>query len=78
MVYTRFVLNVLTLNRGVRDGKYAAVMDVCEFLGDGDFGSASNALVAMVQKSPLYYATRTSEDFQEWRTNRGRVEGDDP
>ncbi len=44
----------VTITRNVADGKYDDIVDVCEYLGDGVYGNATNALVQIVRKSPLF------------------------
>lgn len=50
-------IDSILLQRGVRDGKYDELLDVSEFLGEGDYGSAPNALAVMVRQSPLFQST---------------------
>jgi len=48
------MLNNINLRRDTDDGKYADVLDVCEFISSIDDRSASSALAAMVRASPTY------------------------
>lgn len=51
------VLQSVLIDRRVGDGKYRDVIDVCEALAAEDYGSAPNALLVMVRKSPLFQET---------------------
>lgn len=51
------MITALTIDRVTGDGKYADVLDVCQELANGDYGSATNALIVMVRQSPLFKRT---------------------
>ena len=44
----------VTLDRTTGGGRYEDVIDVCETLAAGDYGSAANALAVMARQSPLF------------------------
>lgn len=50
-------INAITIDRETGNGKYADVLDVCETLGNTDYGSASNALLVMIRQSRLFQRT---------------------
>ena len=47
----------VAMDRRTGEGKYNDVIDVCEELGRGDYGSATNALAVMARQSPLFSET---------------------
>lgn len=51
------MISKLTIDRATGDGKYADVLDVAERLANGDYGSATNAVVVMIRQSPLFAET---------------------
>ena len=48
------MIQMITIGRDVGDGKYDDIVDVCEYLGDGQYGTATNALVQIVRNSPTF------------------------
>lgn len=55
----------LSIDRTTRDGAYAKIIDVAERLAREKYGSASNALLAMVQQSGLYTRTLAAMEAEE-------------
>lgn len=51
------MIQSIALDRVTGDGKYIDVIDVCEILANGDYGSAANALAVMARQSPLFRQT---------------------
>lgn len=51
------MIRYLTIERTTGNGKYGDVLDACETLAAGDYGSAANALVVMARQSPLFQET---------------------
>ena len=47
----------INLNRKMRGGYYADLIDVCELLAWEKYGGGPNALYAVSQESPLFQAT---------------------
>lgn len=47
-------INSILLDREAGNGKYADVIDVATRLGNGSYGSATNALAVMVRQSRLF------------------------
>lgn len=62
----------VALHRGTRNGRYARVIDVADFLGEQDLGNATNALAQLAQDSPRYKETAESAAFKEWLRERDR------
>lgn len=48
------MLNAILIDRASANGKYGDILDACEILGAGDYGSATNAASCMIRRSPLY------------------------
>ena len=48
------MVGTVTIDRRTGNGKYSDVLDVCDELADGDYGSTVNALVTMARKTKLY------------------------
>jgi hypothetical protein len=48
-------LKAIYLSRSTK--RHGDVIDVCEELANGDYGSARNALIAVVKQSPLFRKT---------------------
>lgn len=48
------MIDGINVQRFVGDGRYGDVLDVAEYLGNGDLGSAVNALCVMARQSDLY------------------------
>ena len=55
--YTLGAMEQVAMDRRTGDGKYNDVIDVCEELGRGDHGSATNALAVMARQSELFAVT---------------------
>lgn len=53
------MIQMVTVSREAAGGKYEDVLDVCEALARGDYGSATNALNVMARQSPLFAETMT-------------------
>lgn len=51
------MLTHLYVSREAENRRDVDVLDVCEVLSLGDFGTANNALMAMVRTSPLFKKT---------------------
>ena len=51
------MIQMVTVSRDSAGGKYEDVLDVCEELARGDYGSATNALNVMARQSPLFVET---------------------
>ena len=51
------MLTQIGINRETGNGKYGDVLDVAEALGNGDYGTAANAVVVMARQSPLFRET---------------------
>ncbi len=47
----------VAIGRKTGEGRYDDVIDVCEALGRGDYGSAGNALAVMARQSTLFKET---------------------
>jgi diphthamide biosynthesis methyltransferase len=50
-------IQAITVTRVTGNGKNTELLDVCEELGKGDFGSPTNALIVLARKSDLYQET---------------------
>jgi hypothetical protein len=44
----------VAIDRRTGNGKYDDVLDACEALAAGDYGSAANAACVMIRQSPLF------------------------
>lgn len=53
-MYTSYMAQNVTLDRTTGGGRYEDVIDVCEALAAGDYGSSANALAVMARQSPLF------------------------
>ena len=53
-MYTSSMAQNITLDRTTGGGRYEDVIDVCDFLAEGDYGSSANALAVMARQSPLF------------------------
>jgi hypothetical protein len=66
------MINGVTIDRQTGDGKYADVLAVAEHLGDGDYGSAANAIAVMVRQSRLF--SKTLAQLKEADGGDGKVD----
>lgn len=51
------MLRQIAVSRDVGDGRRSDVLDVAEYLGERDYGTAANALVVMVRDSAIFQKT---------------------
>ncbi len=60
------MIESVMIDRQTGSGKYADVLDAAEKLGDGDYGSAANALAVMARQSRLFseYLKRRERETQ--------------
>ena len=56
-MYTSYMIQNVVLDRATGGGRYEDVIDVCEALAAGDYGSSANALAVMARQSPLFEKT---------------------
>jgi hypothetical protein len=48
------MIRSVVIERETGNGKHSDVLDVCEALAAGDYGSAANAACVMIRQSPLF------------------------
>ncbi|WP_413936946.1 hypothetical protein [Nitrospira sp. BLG_1] len=68
------MMTALQIDRKVKN--YGEVLDVCEYLGEQDYGSGVNALMVMMKQSPLWISTVASEKYKRWLKARNDAVND--
>lgn len=61
----------VALHRGSRNGNYADVVDVADYLGELELGNAANALAQMARDSGKFKTAISSKGFREWKARPG-------
>ncbi len=73
------MIQSIVIDRNTKDGEYATIVDVCEFLAADKLGSATNAAAVMMRSSPLFKKTLENQLFKElWEKRDGRNKASKP
>jgi hypothetical protein len=64
------MLIAIGLQRRTRDGNYAEILDVADYLGEIELGNATNALAQMARDSGRFKDAVASQGYRDWLAKR--------